>query len=65
MNDGELWSFLRAVLSQGGDIQLDYQSGKYADYEEYSARLDDAARVRRHQFREMEKATPDAGSAPD
>jgi len=23
MNDGELWSFLRAVLSQGGGIWLD------------------------------------------
>ena len=61
MNDGELWSFLRSVLAQGGDIRLDYQTGKYADYEEYSARLDDAARTLRQKFRVLEKATPNAG----
>lgn len=46
MNDGQLWSFLRDVLSQGGDIQCDYHAGKYRCYEEYSARLDAAARER-------------------
>ena len=40
MNDGELWSFLRAVLSQGGGIWLDHRK---KSYEEYSARLDAAA----------------------
>ena len=38
-----LWSFLRNVLSQGRDIYLDHE-GK--GYEEYSARLDAAARER-------------------
>lgn len=42
-NTGELWSFLRSVLSQGGDIWLDHQA---LGYEQYSARLDVAARER-------------------
>ena len=45
-NPGEIWSFLRSVLSQGGDIEVDYQNGKYKCYEEYSTRLDGAARER-------------------
>lgn len=40
IDTGELWSFLRAVLSQGKHIHLDYTS---MDYELYSARLDTAA----------------------
>jgi hypothetical protein len=40
---GELWSFLRSCLSQGGDIWLDH---KEKSYEEYSIRLDAAARER-------------------
>lgn len=50
LNRGEVWSFMRRVLSQGGDIRLDYQAGKYKGYEEYSARLDAAARERADQF---------------
>lgn len=50
LNRGEVWSFMRRVLSQGGDIQIDYQAGKYKGYEEYSARLDAAARERADQF---------------
>ena len=50
LDKGKLWSFLRTVLSQGGDIQLDYNAGKYHSYEEYSARLDGAARERADQF---------------
>lgn len=42
-SDGELWSFLRSVMSQGADIHQDYLGGKYATYEHYSARLDAAA----------------------
>lgn len=38
-----LWSFLRTVLSQGGDIWIDHQQ---KSYEQYSARLDLAARER-------------------
>ena len=40
---GELWSFLRSTLSQGKDIHLDHLN---KGYEEYSARLDEAARER-------------------
>lgn len=43
MDKGELWSFLRAVLSQGRDIWLDHLR---RDYEVYSARLDAAASER-------------------
>jgi hypothetical protein len=43
IDDGELWSFLRSVLSQGGDIWLDHAA---RSYEQYSARLDAAARER-------------------
>lgn len=43
MDRGELWSFLRSCLSQGGDIWLDH---KETSYEQYSARLDAAARER-------------------
>lgn len=50
MDEGSLWSFMRSVLSQGGAIQQDYQSGKYNDYEGYSARLDCAARERADQW---------------
>lgn len=50
LNRGEVWSFMRRVLSQGGDIQLDYNAGKYKCHEEYSARLDAAARERADQF---------------
>lgn len=43
---GELWSLLRRVLEQGVAIQQDYAAGKYASYEEYAARMDEAARER-------------------
>lgn len=46
-NSGELWSFLRSVLSQGADIYLDH---KDKGYESYSARLDCAARERADQL---------------
>lgn len=45
-NRGEFWSFLRCVLEQGSAIRQDYQAGKFKGYEEYSARLDAAARER-------------------
>lgn len=40
------WSFLRSVLEQGAAIQQDYAAGNHKGYEEYSARLDAAARER-------------------
>ena len=43
---GELWSFIRSCMSQGGDILTDYNEGKYQGYEGYSSRLDAAARAR-------------------
>lgn len=48
---GGMWSFCRKLLSQGGDIQMDYNAGKYHSYEEYSARLDAAARERVEELR--------------
>jgi hypothetical protein len=38
------WSFIRKVLDRGAAIQQDYMAGKYAGYEEYSARMDKLAR---------------------
>lgn len=49
-NHGKLWSLLRSTLEQGGMIQLDYQAGEYKSYEEYSARMDAAARERADQW---------------
>lgn len=48
--EGELWSFFRALISQGTYIQMDYAAGKYKCYEEFSARLDSAARERVDEF---------------
>lgn len=42
----ETWSFLRNVLMQGDAIGKDYAAGNHKDYEEYSARVDAAARER-------------------
>jgi hypothetical protein len=56
-DEGKLWSLFRRLLSQGGDIQLDYQAGKYKCYEEYSARLDGAARERVEEFLASESET--------
>ena len=46
INDGELWSWTRSVISQGADIRTDYDNGTHKGYEEYSARLDAAASER-------------------
>lgn len=48
--EGELWSFFRDMISQGTYIQMDYAAGKYKCYEEFSARLDAAARERVDEF---------------
>jgi hypothetical protein len=47
MDKGKLWSFLRSTLSQGGDIWIDHQT---KGYEQYSIRLDAAARERADAF---------------
>lgn len=51
--EGKLWSFFRRLMTQGGDIQMDYNAGKYPSYEHYSARLDEAARERTDEFLKM------------
>jgi hypothetical protein len=49
-NRGKLWSLFRDLISQGTYIQMDYAAGKYSNYEEFSTRLDGAARERVEQF---------------
>lgn len=49
--DGELWCFFRDMISRGTYIQMDYAAGKYKCYEEFSARLDEAARERVAHFK--------------
>lgn len=46
MTEGELWSWVRSVMSQGADIRCDYDQGTHKTYERYSARLDAAAAER-------------------
>lgn len=58
MNDGELWSFFRKLISQGTDIEMDRAAGRYNRYEEFSARLDAAARERVAQFKELSLGKP-------
>lgn len=50
INRGSLWSFIRACMSQGQDIALDYRD---KGYEEMSARLDAAASERADQLLKM------------
>lgn len=45
-----LGSFLRSILEQGSAIERDRQAGAYLNYEQYSARMDEAARDRVEQF---------------
>lgn len=58
MNNGDLWSLLRNVLLQGAAIQMDYQGGKYRDYEEYARRVDTAASERVDEMRAALSALP-------
>lgn len=46
LGEGELWSWVRSVMSQGADIRCDYEAGVHKGYEAYSARLDAAASER-------------------
>jgi hypothetical protein len=45
-DEGDLWSFLRTVMTQGVDIWHDHNGGRASCYEHYSARLDAAAAER-------------------
>lgn len=56
MDRGELWSYFRKLLSQGSDIWIDHQK---KSYEEYSARLDAAARERADEFLRSENGKGD------
>ena len=51
ITDGDLWLFLRSVLTQGADIQQAYAAGKR--YEQYAIRVDGAARERVKQLRAL------------
>lgn len=42
--DGELWSLVRSLISQGTYIQMDASAGKYQTSEEVFMRIDEAAR---------------------
>jgi hypothetical protein len=47
MNDGEMWTFVRSVLSQGATITQGHLGGlKYPDFEAYNRKLDEVARER-------------------
>ena len=41
---GLSWSDARSILMQGASIQQDYMAGRYANYEDFAARVDAAAR---------------------
>lgn len=59
--DGELWSFLRSVMTQGQDIAIDYRE---RGYEEMSARLDEAARERVDKLVDLTAAVVNPGLDP-
>lgn len=62
-DEGELWSLIRRVLEQGAAIQQDYTAGNHkGGYEEYSARMDLAARERVAQF--LALPAPPTGEKP-
>lgn len=47
MNDGEMWTFVRSVLSQGAAIAQGHLGGvKYPNFEAYQRKLDEVARER-------------------
>lgn len=59
ISEGELWSFLRSVMSQGADIWLDHQEKSHALY---SIRLDAAASERADEL--MAKLAAPSAAAP-
>lgn len=48
-----LWSLIRAVLTQGGAIEMDRFHGQFESSEHFHARLDEAAREREAAFHEL------------
>ena len=63
IDEGELWSWVRSVMSQGADIRFDYEQGVHKGYEAYSARLDAAAAERAEELAARLK-TPNVGIEP-
>lgn len=61
--DGELWSFIRSVMSQGASIQQDYMAGKYPSYEYYAARIDAAASERANELEARLARSTDGGTS--
>jgi hypothetical protein len=61
LTEGELWSWVRSVMSQGADIRCDYDQGVHKGYEAYSARLDAAAAERAEELWARMK-TPNVGA---
>lgn len=64
MTEGELWSWLRSVMSQGADIRTDYDQGVHKGYEAYSARLDAAAAERAEELLARLKTPNDRAEPP-
>lgn len=54
---GSMWGFMRSVLTQGAAIYQDFAAGNLKDYEEYSARVDAAARERDDELKSLPSAT--------
>jgi hypothetical protein len=57
MDEGKLWSFFRDMIRQGANIEQDCQNGAYKSFEEFSARIDAAARERVEQFKQRFPST--------
>lgn len=53
---GSMWGFMRSVLTQGAAIYQDFAAGNLKDYEEYSARVDAAARERDDELKSLPSA---------
>lgn len=61
---GELWSLIGRVLTQGHAQQEDWRAGKFKHgYEEFMARVDEAARERVPQFLALLKSRQQQESA--
>ena len=61
LTEGELWSFVRSVMSHGAVIHQDYMAGKHKTYEHYSARMDAAAAERAEEL--WARMQPEEGMA--
>jgi hypothetical protein len=60
-NDGDIWSLIRDIMSQGATIHQDYINGNYRNYEEYSARLDAASSARIEEVKHLFNPKPTEG----